>query len=132
MKLILDVPDNVEYLLFGTGLGLEMRNSERYREIYKASTPWIPVDKIYINNILAVVKFQQGLLGLLVYLLLLWTILRPSPRSNGRFSLRDLTPIIILLIMYLFSSGYYASPIHWSLLAFVAVLARSRIVESST
>lgn len=123
IRLLLNMSDSAEFLVFGTGLGLESRNIQTYLEIYQPLVPWELRGEIRIHNIFAVIRFQQGLLGLFAYLALLWMVLRPTDKT-ALLPLRNLTPVIVLLVMFVFSSGYYASPMHWSLLAFVAVLRR--------
>lgn len=125
IRLLLHIPDNMEFLLFGTGLGLEARDMQTYLDFYQPLVPWTLSGEVRMHNILAIVKFEQGILVLAAYLILLWVILHPTTnRMRRRFELGGLTPMIILVVMYFFSSGYYASPIHWSLLAIVAVLRR--------
>ena len=127
-RLLVHIPDNLEFLLLGTGLGLEERDIQTYLDIYQPLIPWTLSGEVRIHNIFAIAKFQQGILGLATYLALLWAILHPTTglrtSERRRFGLKDLMPMIILIVMYFFSSGYYVSPIHWTLLAFVAILRR--------
>lgn len=130
LRVLFDISPDTEFLLFGTGLGLEERDIYTYLRIYQPFVPW-QLQSIYMHNILAVIKFQQGVLGLFLYFTLLWAILRPIAQANT-IAFKRFTPILVSLLLFFFSTGYYAAPFHWSVLAFVTVLASSRWYEDET
>lgn len=123
LKLMFTRPVDFEFFSFGTGLGMEARDITTYGQIYTENSlrgDWW--DQFKVHNILAVVRFLQGWVGLIAFCIMLWIILRPGAGKNKEF-----LPMLLLLILLLFAFGIYLSPIFWTLLAFLAVIRTAQL-----
>jgi hypothetical protein len=111
---------SVETSWFGTGLGMEQREEATYTRVYQENMnrPHLLIG-IKIHNIFATVRFFQGWIGLVLYSLVLWTVVRPMT-SNWRLAM----PLGLFLLMYHFASGYYLTPSFWTMLSLTVILGK--------
>jgi len=119
-RLLFAPSSSFETFLFGTGLGMEMRDMEVYQAIYSdvslRSREW---DSIKIHNIFTAVRILTGWIGLLLYIILWWKVLRPLTKNFGLY-----TPLFAFVFISNFASGYYLTPYFWSMMALMVALRR--------
>jgi hypothetical protein len=92
---------------------------------------WALMDEVYlgrfgthvidIHNIFTVIRVSQGWIGIALHLLLLLAIARLGVRYNRTLYL----PVLVMIGMLHFASGFYLDPVFWALLGLIAVLRDS-------
>lgn len=99
----------------GYGIGMEEAYAPVVTEVYGRR---FGVYDTNIHNIFTVVKVTQGWMGIVLHLTLILAAFRPA-------GIRDpllYAPLLLLVFLLHFASGYYLDPIFWALLALIAVL----------
>ena len=125
-RLLFARSSSLETSVFGTGLGMEDREKQVYLSIYEmTSLAGFNRDEVKIHSIITSIKYFQGLLGLIFYGALLWIILQPLAGKYKAFF-----PILVLFVLFHFSSGLYLTPIFWSSLALVTLLRRATLANA--
>ena len=116
----------LETSVFGTGMGMEDREKQTYLSVYGMTTrAKFNRDEVEIHNIITIIRFLQGWLGLILYGAMLWVIIKPLAGKYKAF-----LPMMLFFLLYHFSSGLYLSPIFWSSLALVALLRRAALAAA--
>jgi O-antigen ligase len=123
MRLLFMIPDNVEYFLLGTGLGMEDRDKKSFNRIYNEKRDLnSTIREIKIHNIFTAIRFLQGWLGVVLYTCLLWAALRiPYKKYKKSFVL------FTLLAVLHFTSGLYIYPTTWATLGLVTILRKEQL-----
>lgn len=125
IRLLVNVPDDLEILLLGTGLGMEERNAEEYYQIYEdVSLRDIDSPGIKIHNILSANRYFVGWLGMLLYLALLARLTR---FTSGYW--REYLILLVFLVLFQFASGLFLYPSTWATLALLAVFRAAQLSD---
>jgi len=126
MRLLFARTGSLETSVFGTGMGMEEREKPIYLSVFETTAQGgIDRDDVEIHNIITIIRFLQGWLGLILYGAMLWIILKPLA---GKY--QAIAPVLLFFLLYHFSSGLYLSPIFWSLLALMALLRRGALAAA--
>ena len=126
MRLLFARTGSLETSVFGTGMGMEEREKQIYLSVFETTAQGgIDRGEVEIHNIITIIRFLQGWLGLILYGAMLWIILKPLA---GKY--QAIAPVLLFFLLYHFSSGLYLSPIFWSSLALVALLRRGTLAAA--
>jgi hypothetical protein len=109
-ELMISQSSTIERTLFGTGLGLENRESKLYHNIYQKYY-LVYRDEVKVANILSAIRILQGFIGVIVFISFIIFLLKPLFNN-----IRVTYSIISINLIVLFSSGYFLSPFFWGLL----------------
>lgn len=116
--------DHFTDFVAGYGIGMEEHYAPLIGEVYGRRFG------VYVNNIhniFTVVKVTQGWMGILLHVLLILATFRP-------LGIRDWSlyaPLLLLVVMLHFASGYYLDPIFWAVMTLIAIL-RTANFQTST
>ncbi len=115
LTLLFAPPERFTDFVAGYGIGMEETYAPIVTEIYGRR---FGVYEINIHNIFTVVKVTQGWLGIALHLTLILAVFRPAGIKDPALY----APLLLLVLLIHFASGYYLDPIFWSLLTLIAVL----------